>query len=263
MASADPAHGGVLAVSVDLEPTVGRRNLEHLRALNATADRLIDVLGTMGIGATWAVADPVHSVWTDRLLAAGAGHEVAVLGESNWVGHQAGRRCFARELARRVLSSRASGLAATTLVVHGALPEEHLDLVVKHGMTAVRGRVVRNRPSRRSQQPCPLRYGVWEVPVGLVLPGETKWFPGGGRFLRAGYGIRQASGGAYFHLVISVAQLAARGHMAQHLVERVLRRVGREHQQGMLRLETLGETAARLSNILRGVPAHSILRLAA
>ena len=263
MASADPAYGGVLAVGVDLEPTAGRRNLEHLRALDATADRLIDVLGAMSIGATWAVADPVHSVWTDRLLAAGAGHEVAILGESTWVGQQAGRRRFARELARRVLSSRASGLAATTLVVRGDLPEEHLDLVVKHGMTAIRGRVTRIRPSRRSQQPCLLRYGVWEVPVGLVLPGASKWFPGGGRVLRAGQGIRRANGGAYFHLVISASQLAARGRMAQHLVERVLRRVGRLQQQGVLRLETLGETAARLSDIPRGVPARSILRLVA
>ena len=112
MARANLDHG-VLAVSVDLDLGDERRNVEDARALSATVERLISMLGDLGIDATWAVADPAHSPWTDRLTAADMEHEVAVVGEASWVDGQAGRRHFVRQLQQRVLSSRAAGLAAT------------------------------------------------------------------------------------------------------------------------------------------------------
>ncbi len=255
--------GGVLAVSVDLDLGEDLQTLEQARALAATTDRLISTLDDLGIAATWSVADPARSRWTERLTSADAKHEVAIVGETSWADSQAGRRRFVRELQQQVLSSRATGLAATTLVFRGELPQEYLDLVVKQGVTAVCGRTSGASRIASQGRPRPLRFGVWKMPSGLVLPGESRWLPGGGRGLRAGRGFRRAEGGEFFHLVIDAPALAERGHSAMRLVERLLRRSEHLRAQGDLRLETLGESAARLSAAPRAIPARSILRPAA
>jgi len=263
MASAHQADGGVLTVSVDLDLGVDLATFEQARALDATTDRLLLMFDDLGIAATWSVADPAQSRWTERLTSAGEKHEVAVVGEASWADGQASRRLFVRQLQQHVLSSRAAGLAATTFVFRGELPPEYLDVLVKHGVTAVCGRTAGTSRIASHGRPRPLRFGVWKMPSGFVLPGESRWLSGGGRGRRAARGIDRAVGCGFFHLVIDAPQLAERGRSAERLVERVLRRSERLRAESELRLETLSQSAARLNAAPAAVPARSILRPAA
>ena len=71
---------GVLAISIDLELDPLRRIADQQHGLEAATDRLITLLDTYRVPATWAVADPAVSAATDRLTASGSSHEIAVLG---------------------------------------------------------------------------------------------------------------------------------------------------------------------------------------
>ena len=102
MASAHQADGGVLTVSVDLDLGVDLATFEQARALDATTNRLLSMFDDLGIAATWSVADPAHSRWTERLTSAGPKHEVAVVGETSWADGQASRRLFVRQLQQQV-----------------------------------------------------------------------------------------------------------------------------------------------------------------
>ena len=71
-------------------------------SLETVTAELAERLARYNLPASWAVADPAVSAATERLLHAGAAHEIAILGDRSWVGREAGRARFARELARRV-----------------------------------------------------------------------------------------------------------------------------------------------------------------
>ena len=251
---------GTITVSVDLEPAAGQASVEHGRRLDETTDWLITTFGRLGIPATWAVADPAHSAATERLLTAELGHELAVLGDASWAGRQAGRSRFAQELARRVLGSRAAGIEVTSLVPRDVGVGEHVDLLLKHGLTAVRGDVALSL-SRQPLQPHALRFGLWEVPGSVRLPAQQTWLGGAGGGIAIRRAIRHAARQRLtFHLVIDAWRLAAGKDQNRQTVDRTLRLVRQLRERQLLRPETLADLAARLSHVPRSQPARSILR---
>jgi len=251
---------GVLIVSVDLEPGMEQTRADQPRRLVEVIDWLIATFNRLGMRATWAAADPVHSAATERLLASGVGHEMALSGDAGWVGPRAGRARFAQELTRRLYGSRAAGIPVTSLVPRNVEPEAHVDLLVKHGVTAVRGGTT-DRRSRRSWRPRPVRFGLWEMPVAARVPGGRGWTAG----YRPGLGIRRGLRRAVrqrslHHLAVDAWQMAAIGERERRSLDVTLRAADRLRERRVLRIVTLAEMAAELSAVPYTTPARSILR---
>ncbi len=169
---------GILAISIDLELDVQRRGGDQQQSLETVGRQLTDLLAQYRLPATWAVADPAVSAATDRILATNPAHEIAILGDRTWVGREADRPRFARELTRRATRGRTAGLTISTLLLRGTELDSHLDLAVKQGITAV----VRAdaTPSakwfgRARTEVAPLRFGLWQLPTQLALPCERDW----------------------------------------------------------------------------------------
>lgn len=254
----------VLSVSIDLELDAQHCRPQQQQSLDRVATQLVDLLGKYQVPATWAVADPALSAATEKLVGAAAGHEIAVLGDAAWVGQNAGRVRFGRELHRRVTRAREIGLPVTTLALRKANLDAHLDLVVKNGITVVRGAEPLSRRTNSVHQPQSLYSGLWFMGPSLALPGSSRWLPGGGRIHAATRGLAHAAAcREVFHLLINGLALTERSWLALHGVERVIRRAVKLRAAGQLDIATLSDTGTRLSSLRQTAPARSILRPAA
>jgi hypothetical protein len=254
-------HVGHVLVTVQLDPVADVRNLEKYSELANVARQLIEAAESLRLPVTWAVSDPAHSAATPFILRSKVGHELAILGDANWVGPMAGRTRFARELARRVAQSRSGGIEIHSLVPRAASIERNIDLVVKQRIIAVAGVETANAV-RHVATPRALHYGVWEMPITSNLPIPATWFSSGG--WSTWRRIRRASrDAATYHLVIDAPSLCDEGRRAQSTVVWVMRRVAGLRDRGLVRVETLHEAAERLSAVPGVKPQQSILRRAA
>ena len=258
----------IFAISIDLELDPMRPGRDQQRSLEAVTGNLLKLLGQYRMPATWAVADPAISAATDGLLAADAGHEIAILGDPTWVGHQAGRMRFGRELARRVMHGRAAGIAISTLALRGTELADHLDLLIKHDISVLRSDYHEHvqgwfaRPV--VQAPAALRFGLWDLPASMQLPGPSRWKLGGGGGRRGRGGIDQAiTTQGVFQVGIDALSLAERGPMAEHTLEQVLRHAALRRQEGTLEVLPLAAVANKLAGERTNAPARSILHPAA
>jgi hypothetical protein len=213
---------------------------------------------------TWAVSDPAYSAATPLIMRSSADHEVAILGDMNWLGPTAGRTRFARELARRVSQARAAGIDVSTLVPRVAGVEGHIDLIVKQQITAISSI---KTADRRRQLPVPraVHFGVWELPITRRLQAENG---------RLGFALlsewllwqqirRAAASAAIYHLVIDAPVLAEQSPSSIKVLGRLLRRVAELRTRGMVEVQTLRTTAERLSAVPAVSSQRSILRRAA
>ena len=145
-----PHHVGHLFVTFQLEPSAEGLCIGRHPGLASLTSRLIAMANSNRVPSTWAVSDPAHSAATSTILRSEICHELALLGDVNWLGPTAGRTRFARELGRRVLQSRSAGLNVTTIVPRVAPVQHDIDLIVKYGITAVVGiappKPANNRP---------------------------------------------------------------------------------------------------------------------
>jgi len=102
---------------------------------------------------------------------------------------------------------------------------------------------------------------VWEVPVAAKLPVASSWLVSGGRALWRKIR-RAARDAAMFQLVIDAPTIEALDPKAERTIAWLMRRVAELRDRGMLRVETLGAAAARLSDVPVRSPQQSILRQA-
>ena len=252
---------GHLLITVQLDSPAAGQNLQRHQDLASLTRRLVDLAESQRLPVTWAVSDPAHSAATSLIVRSGLEHELAILGDANWVGPTAGRTRFARELARRLTQARSTGLEVTSLVPHVASIEKHIDLVVKQRITAVAG--FQSADSVRPVvSPRALHYGVWEIPVTENLPLATKRIFGG-KWTTASRIRRFTREAGTYHLFIDVPALAASGSQAEKLIAWVARRVSLLRDRGLIRIETLRTMAARLADVPVVRPQRSILRAAA
>ena len=258
----------VFTLSIDLELDPMRPGQDQPRSLEAMTDHLVRLLSHYQMSATWAVADPAISAATETLLAAEASHEIAILGDPTWVGREAGRMRFGRELARRVTRGRAAGIAISTLALRGAEEAEHLDLLVKHEICVVRGG---SRELPRGwfappvlKAPAPLRFGLYDVPASMRLPGQSRWKLGGGGRRRARRCIDHAiATRSAFHIQLDALSLAERAPLAEHALDQILRHVALRQREGTLQIATLATLAGKLAGDRTKTPTRSILQPAA
>jgi hypothetical protein len=255
---------GVLAVSIDLELDVERRSGDQQQSLETAGRQLVDLLGKYRMPATWAVADPALSAATERILTSSTAHEIAILGDRTWVGREADRPRFARELTRRATRGRTAGLAISTLLLRGTELVDHLDLVVKQGITVVaRSEAPQSGRLRQPRQEVvSLRFGLWQLPTQLSLPARRDWriwqSPAGRAKAMLADAVAQR---AVVHLSISGLAAANRSVLVQ--LERVLIEAAAWRETGQLAIETFAATARRLAGPRQAKSARSILQPAA
>jgi hypothetical protein len=256
-----PSSIGNLLVTVELDPVVNCRTIQQHFGLANLTRQLVELADSLRLGVTWAVGDPAYSAATSLVTRSDIAHELAVLGDPNWLGPTAGRTRFARELARRVSHARAAGIDVVTLVPRVADVQRDIDLVIKQRIRAVAG--VGDAAAARVRLPGPraLHYGVWELPVTCRLPLRRGWFSGSGRSVLRAIG-RAARAGATFHLVIDAPAVEREGLHAENTVVRLLTHAAQLRDRGLMRCETLGAAAARLSDVPVASPQRSILRRA-
>jgi len=255
-------HVGHLLTTVQLDPIADACNLERHKELANVSEQLIGLMDSHRLPATWAVSDPAHSAATSHILRSAVAHELAILGDANWLGAVAGRTRFARELSRRIAQARGVGLEVHTLVPRAASIERHIDLIVKQQITAIAGVDSLDSTRRTIATPRALHYGVWELPVSGSLPAKGGWFSNGGwstwRRIRGA-----AKDAATFHLLIDAPSICREGRAALTTVDWLMRRVANLRDRGLVRVETLRATAARLADVPVVQPQQSILRRAA
>ena len=262
-------HVAHLHLTVEAEPRTGTAtepasglDFERHGGLSEATRGLVELLEEHRLAATWAVGDPAHSVVTAIVALCEMPHELALLGDCHWLGPTAGRKRFAHELARRVSQARAKGIHLSTLVPRVAPVAEHIDLIVKHEIRTV---VAVDREVTRPcvvVTPVLLHYGVWEFAATDRLPQLAAWSPLRGwrlhRSLR-----RAANEAATIHWVIDLAAVAEQGRSAVKAITGLMRQTAQLRDRGLLRVETLGAAAARLSELPATKPQRSILRAAA
>jgi hypothetical protein len=241
-----------LTISIDLQQGADDRLVEQLLTL----------FGDYQIPATWALADPTGSEIADKILSADAWHEAAVLGDSTWVGRDAGRGRFCSELTGKISALRAKGFSATTLVVRDAKLDSHFDLAVKQGITAVSS-VRSGEPTKPTRSaPVSLRFGLWDIPTNCSLPSKSSWL-----FSTRGIAKRLIDRAiaqrSVCHLTIDGRSVAAKESSALRNVERVLVHIRRRCDQSLVSVHTMASVARMLTGGQQSVPARSILRPAA
>src|SRR3954449_5665697 len=130
---------GHLNITVQLDSTAESHSVERHKEQADIARQLIATMDAERLPTTWAVCDPAHSAATSLIIKSAVDHELAILGDGNWIGPTAGRTRFARELTRRLSQARAAGLEVTSLVPRVAPIAENIDLIVKQRISAVVG----------------------------------------------------------------------------------------------------------------------------
>jgi hypothetical protein len=252
-------HVGHLNVTVTLDSPIEGQVIECHQELAGVTRQLIATMEAERVPVTWAVSDPAHSAATPLVLRSAVAHEIAILGDANWVGPTAGRTRFARELTRRVTQARHAGLEINSLVPRVASVEDHIDLVVKQHITAVAG-LTASIGDRQSSETRALHYGVWEVPISATLPLKATWFGSGKRTLWRTIR-RTANEAGTLHLLIDASAIAAAAARSEESVVRwLVHRAATLRDRGLIRFETLRTTAARLSDVPAISPQRSILR---
>lgn len=251
---------GTLILSVDLELDRQSQEPTFVRRLDAIGRELVELTSTHRLPATWAVADPTLSAATESILAAGVGHEIAVLGDQAWLGTGCGRLRLARELTRRFDSARRAGISVSTLALRNLEQVPDLDLLLEHGVTAVRG-PASDSIGRSRKVAEPVRFGIWQAPAAQKLPPRTAWWTPPAWLVRREIkrAIRQ---GSLVHFEIDAPRLVAQ-ETGLDLIARVLRYAAAKRDAGQLAIRTIGELAAEVLAQRTAAPSRSILRPAA
>jgi hypothetical protein len=221
------------------------------------------VLDDCRLPATWFLAGPGASVLRSHIVNAQIRHEIGLLVADSGQG-QSDRFDFSRSLDRRILAARAAGIEISSVAAREPKQIEHLDLLVKHGIRAVRqcDRRSDGNSGRRIGWPSvsTLRFGITSLPATVSASEPARWSS-----WATGWDMRRQIASAaerrqYCHLSLDVHCLAA-AHDRKRL-QGTLRAAARRFDGPECRIETMSSLAARLlaRPIVRG--AQSILRAA-
>jgi hypothetical protein len=251
----------VVTISIDVGQPASDMRVTPSHQHDETCQWLATVLADHRLSVTWCTASPM----TANLPKLQPCHEVALVISHDGPADSARRSALDRQLARSVSEAAARGAKLTTLVTSTDWLTGHLDLVSRHGITALRhpaDLAAAQAPHRL--QPSQLRFGIWSFPVICELPGTSRWLPGrGGRRAVRRTLDRAISEQGLMQLSIDVARLAAAGRAARHVVGRVLGDIAQRRRQGQLDVSSIAATAGRLAQQQESRPSRSILRPAA
>jgi len=242
------------------------------KAVAALAVAVAEHLAASRVPATWALDLATNPDLVVDLKCADPAHEIALLADRSWAGRHTPRHLVAAELERRVRRAAAAGHPPCTLVLAEGHVTEHLDLLVKQGITAVRSAarswrrhdarggaawLRRWRGAEAASAPVrSLRWGLWEVGKSLDVIGL--------RHGAVGRAIdRAAAGGGLVHLSLDLAGLTGNVSAGLKQLDRIAAQVAPLRERRAIEALTIAGLAARLSRPRQNPPARSILRPAA
>jgi hypothetical protein len=265
----NPASGGTLVISLDLEGLGGENCSAVDEGSLATIDALLAMLRDARMAATWASPRPAVCHAVSEVLAETIGHEIALRLTSDQSGPIGVRRT--RELVQQVQWAERAGFKITTLLADATPCAEVLSSICRLGITAVSLastsstpgasswlRRVRQLFSRSIDEPPParlLRYGLWEVPAAIRLPASQSAVR---RTLEMA-----AACGDVLHVNIEVQQLHQGRAGGLKLVEALVQTAFDLRRERRLAIRTIADLVARLRAERTSTPAQSILRRAA
>lgn len=256
---------GASVISIDIS---GQQFDSPGGASLASASEALARLNDRQIVATLALESAADPNSLEKLGGALAGHELAILAHSGWYSVANRRGQFAHEISRHVQQAHAVGYRPTTLALPAGHLPEHLDLLVKHGISAVRTKrtsnvrhgwswgLGRSDTSAAATQPQSLRWGLWEFGGALSLVEQG--------LRRATRAIsRAAAEGALVQVVVELAPLASQGAAGWKQFDRLLEHLAQLRRQQAIEHLSYGAVAASLARTRQTPAAHSILRPAA
>jgi hypothetical protein len=251
-----------LVLSIDLELDLEHHERQLERRLDEVRSQLVAMTGAAGIPATWAVADPMLSAASESILAAGCGHEIAVLGDQAWLGPGCGRVRLARELARRFSAPRKAGISVSTLALRNVEHVLDLDLLIDYGVTALCGPAAEQLSLAKKLGQPPIRFGLWQPPTAWSIAPRRGWLSPVAWPIRreVKQTIRQKS---LLHVRLDALRLVDGPDRALDGVDAFIRYIAAKRDGGQLAVETLGRLAARALDSRASIPSRSILRPAA
>lgn len=254
----DRAMGGVV-FSVELELAIDRPALHRQQRLDRLSGELIGLFERHQLPATWAVADPARSAATAAIAASALRHEVAVLGESSWLGRGAGRLRIERELARRIGGARQAGIAVSTLLLRNVSEPLDLDLLLEQQISAVSYSGMASPPSQRSGD---RHFGVWHAPAAWRLPLAPHWWQP--VRWQAARRLWQASRRQRIeHVAIDGDALVDQGERGLAQIAAIVKLAAKLRAERKLSVRTLAEIAAENLSHRFPQPAKSVLASAA
>jgi hypothetical protein len=253
---------GVVILSVDLELDIAHHRDGQDERLDEVRTWLVERMRDLQLPATWAVADPVLSAATDSIRLSGVGHEIAVLGDQTWIGYGTGKLRLERELTRRFEGARRTGIPVSTLALRNVDQLPDLDLLLAHGITAVRGPAVDEAAQARQLASPKARYGIWQAPAAWRIPPRRKWWIPSAWRIRHEIHQRVARGGM-IHLEIDAPRLVDSDQDEIAVIQSVLQRIAARRNAGLLDVRTIGQIATGELQERSSTPSRSILRPAA
>jgi hypothetical protein len=253
---------GTLVLTIDLELDVEHHGGELQRRLDEVRSHLVAMTRAAGVPATWAVADPMLSAASESILAAGVGHEIAVLGDQAWLGPGCGRARLARELNRRFCVPRKAGMLVSSLVLRNVDQVVDLDLLLDHDVKAMCPPPVDQPQAARKLGQPPIRFGLWQPPIAWKLPlMKTWWSPAAWQVRREiKRSIRRQS---LLHLRLEALRLVESPDTVLRGLDGMLTYITAKRDRGQLAVATIGSLAIAALDNRAASPSRSILRPAA
>ena len=253
---------GTLVLSIDLELDLEHHGKTSQRRLDEIRSRLVSLTRTHDIPATWAVADPTLSAASESILAAGCGHEIAVLGDQAWLGPGCGRERLARELTRRFSAPRKTGISVTTLALRNVQQVVDLDLLLAHGVTALCGPPIEQRSTIKKLPQPPIRFGLWQPPTAWKIAPQVRWWSS--QTWRLRHEIKRAiRRKSLLHLRLEALRLVDTSDRALDVIEALFRYVAAKRDTGRLVVRTVASLASEALSHRTATPSRSVLRPAA
>ncbi len=270
-----------VVLSIDVDPTLPGEVAHEGAASNSQVQALFDQIVESELSATWAFDQPGVHPLVPR-IAASADQELALSAGVRWAGAEASRSVFSAGLMARMVQARDAGCRSTSLALYDGELSKELDLLVRHGITAVRT-ALRSAPSVGSRSgwsllrlfgvrssgksspaaaqaaaegaPIALRWGLRQFAPTLVFPG-----PGArqaerqvDRLLRSG-GLLVAA--------VDIPRLCEASVSTRSAVVRWIETIANRQASEGLTVATLAEVVTQLDVVSQGRPTESILKRA-
>jgi hypothetical protein len=248
---------GMVSLSIDLELAIGRQTTQGQDRLERITLSLIDLLDRHAISATWGVSNPALSAATEVIRSAQCRQEIAILGERFWLSDGTTPSRQAHELGRRFEGARRAGIDVSTLLLRDGTEHLDLNLLLEHGISAVRLPAVRASSKDFRQRAGAMRYRVWQVPSPVSIPLQGCWWQSEPSAFR--HQLQEAVGGKRLHFVLDAGKMAESVDLGLPAVTAILRKLGQMTARGVLKTALLRELAHQ--DLLRRAshPSRSLL----
>jgi hypothetical protein len=255
-----------LIVSIDVEfpdVTWGAEFAELERA----ARELLGRLNGFAIPATWGMTDVAHPLGDE--IVHQSSHELAIHANSSLVGSHLPRGTFISQMQRRLGQARQAGHVPTTLNLASGCRVGHLDTLARFGITALRAAPLHvqsqtfwqhlanvGRRPHVEMRPHMARWGVWQFPAELTVPGVG--LSAGRRAID-----RAIQQGSTVHISVDLRTIAQDHRTSRAVLDGLLRHAEQRRTAGQLHTLTVDQTVARTTQQHQGRPSRSILSRAA